>query len=164
VHARVVDLQLLLQFPTGIFGRVIYRWKDLENSFPTIYHTPKNSSRKLQKKLTTRVVGLHKTMDKRTALDFECGLFLPCFVIVLVLDIFQKFWPLKLQRQIVRETNLYASEARSEVIHRDGIVSVLERQLVHGHKEVAKSEVVLVNRRSSISLSTDLTDLQEGSL
>jgi len=31
-HARVVDLQLILQFPTavfGIFGHVIYRWKGI---------------------------------------------------------------------------------------------------------------------------------------
>jgi len=79
VHACVVDLQFLLQIASAIFGifrRVIYRWKGLENTFPMVYHTPensKNSSRKLQKKLTARVVGLHKTVDKRTALDFECG-------------------------------------------------------------------------------------------
>jgi len=89
VHAHVVDLQLLLQFPTAIFrifGRMIYRWKGLENTFPKVYHTPKNSknsSQKLQKKLTMCVVGLHKTVDKRTTLDFECGFLLPCFVIVL---------------------------------------------------------------------------------
>jgi len=81
VHAHIVDLQLLLQFPTGvfgIFGLVTYRWKGLENTFPTVYHTPKNfkkSIQKLQKKLTVRVVGLYKTVDKRTALDFECVFF-----------------------------------------------------------------------------------------
>jgi len=81
VHARVVDLQLLLQFAFGIFGifgRVIYRWKGLENTFQTVYHTPKNYEncrQKLQKTLTVRLVGLHKTVDKRTALDFECGFF-----------------------------------------------------------------------------------------
>jgi len=81
VHAHVVDLQLLLQIVSSIFGNfghVIYRWKNLKNTFPTVYHTPKNCKnckRKLQKTLTVRIVGLHKTVDKRTALNFECVFF-----------------------------------------------------------------------------------------
>jgi len=78
-HVRIVDLQFLLQFSTRIFGCMIYRWKGLKNTFPIVYHTPKISSRKLQKKLIARVVGLHKTMDKRTTFNFECGFLFTMF-------------------------------------------------------------------------------------
>ena len=36
---------VFLDLPTdtlGILGLVIYRWKGLENTFPTVYHTPQN--------------------------------------------------------------------------------------------------------------------------
>jgi len=81
VHMHVVDLQLILQFPTRIFeiiGRLICRWKGIFNIFPTVYHTPKiskNFSCKLQKKMIVRIVGLHKTMAKRTHSKLSAVLF-----------------------------------------------------------------------------------------
>jgi len=80
-HLHVVDLQLLLQFSTaifGIFGCVIYRWNGIFKTFPTVYlksKNYKNFSRKSQKKLQVHYVCMHKTMAKRTALDFECNFF-----------------------------------------------------------------------------------------
>jgi len=77
VQAHYARIQLLLQFTTaifGIFGRVIYRWKGIFKTFPTVYYTPKNyknCSRKLQKKLQIHYECMHKTVDKRTALDLS---------------------------------------------------------------------------------------------
>ncbi len=42
----------------------------------------KNCSGKLQKMLAAQVVGLHKSMAKKTVVDFDYSIFLPCFVIV----------------------------------------------------------------------------------
>jgi hypothetical protein len=66
-------------------GRVIYWWKGLQNTFPTIYYTPQNAqncSRKNKKQMFVVVEWLQIMLVKRTATNFGCGVSGHSFLLV----------------------------------------------------------------------------------
>jgi hypothetical protein len=73
-----------------ILGRVMYRWKDFEITFPTVYYTPiKILKLHLQNEHKNDVVvsQLHIMLVKRTATDFGCTFFGHGFLLVLAFSL-----------------------------------------------------------------------------
>ena len=69
----------------GIWGLLIYRWKGIENTFPTVHYMPpkfKNYSRKTQEENMQSFSDCKWGWSKELQWTNNCGSFLPCFLLV----------------------------------------------------------------------------------